>query len=218
MSLHPRSRPGYQYVPPPCFSWVRAFVFAFLRPEESISKWVLLDTNADGIDLLRPSLWKASQVLCFWLSLQQEQNYSLLSLNHYVSLGRNHLRKTQEETIKVEGSKGNCGSPPLYFQVPFDIPGVTAPSTLVPAAHSLLCSFRLSLDNTEVELHSLFVRTKTLKENVQRDRELCQQMEDFLQVSYSSQSLWSPQWPCEATYVCRALFVEAVGSHSCFPP
>nr|XP_020751423.1 FH2 domain-containing protein 1 [Odocoileus virginianus texanus] len=40
---------------------------------------------------------------------------------------------------------------------------------------------RLSLDNTEVELHSLFVRTKTLKENIQRDRELCQQMEDFLQ-------------------------------------
>ncbi|KAB0370260.1 hypothetical protein FD755_018222 [Muntiacus reevesi] len=40
---------------------------------------------------------------------------------------------------------------------------------------------RLSLDNTEVELHSLFVRTKALKENIQRDRELCQQMEDFLQ-------------------------------------
>ncbi|XP_040091342.1 FH2 domain-containing protein 1-like, partial [Oryx dammah] len=40
---------------------------------------------------------------------------------------------------------------------------------------------RLSLDNTEAELHSLFVRTKSLKENIQRDRELCQQMEDFLQ-------------------------------------
>ncbi|XP_055260750.1 FH2 domain-containing protein 1 [Moschus berezovskii] len=40
---------------------------------------------------------------------------------------------------------------------------------------------RLSLDNTEAELHSLFVRTKSLKENIQRDRELCQQMEEFLQ-------------------------------------
>ncbi|KAM9238253.1 FH2 domain-containing protein 1 isoform 2-T3 [Dugong dugon] len=40
---------------------------------------------------------------------------------------------------------------------------------------------RLSLDNMEVELHSLFVRTRSLKENIQRDRELCQQMEDFLQ-------------------------------------
>ncbi|XP_062964749.1 FH2 domain-containing protein 1 [Cynocephalus volans] len=40
---------------------------------------------------------------------------------------------------------------------------------------------RLSLDNTEAELHSLFVRTRSLKENIQRDGELCQQMEDFLQ-------------------------------------
>ncbi|XP_030672104.1 FH2 domain-containing protein 1 isoform X2 [Nomascus leucogenys] len=40
---------------------------------------------------------------------------------------------------------------------------------------------RLSLENTEAELHLLFVRTKSLKENIQRDGELCQQMEDFLQ-------------------------------------
>ena len=52
----------------------------------------------------------------------------------------------------------------------------------VPGTHSPLSSFRLSLDNTEAELHSLFVRTRSLKENVQRDGELCQQMEDFLQV------------------------------------
>ncbi|XP_037352496.1 LOW QUALITY PROTEIN: FH2 domain-containing protein 1 [Talpa occidentalis] len=40
---------------------------------------------------------------------------------------------------------------------------------------------RLSLDSTEAELHSLFVRTRSLKENIQQDSELCQQMEDFLQ-------------------------------------
>ncbi|XP_053438978.1 FH2 domain-containing protein 1 isoform X2 [Nycticebus coucang] len=40
---------------------------------------------------------------------------------------------------------------------------------------------RLSLDNTEAELHSLFVKTRSLKENIQWDGELCQQMEDFLQ-------------------------------------
>lgn len=42
---------------------------------------------------------------------------------------------------------------------------------------------RLSLDNMEAELHSLFVRTRSLKENIQGDGELCQQMEDFLQFS-----------------------------------
>ncbi|XP_006884561.1 PREDICTED: FH2 domain-containing protein 1 [Elephantulus edwardii] len=40
---------------------------------------------------------------------------------------------------------------------------------------------RLSLDSTEAELHSLTVRTRSLRENIQRDRELCQQMEAFLQ-------------------------------------
>ncbi|KAB1282006.1 FH2 domain-containing protein 1 [Camelus dromedarius] len=40
---------------------------------------------------------------------------------------------------------------------------------------------RLSLDNTEAELHSLFVRTRSLKDNIQPDGELCQQMEEFLQ-------------------------------------
>ncbi|KAM5255218.1 FH2 domain-containing protein 1 [Ctenodactylus gundi] len=47
--------------------------------------------------------------------------------------------------------------------------------------HHVQEAARLSLDNTEAELHSLFVRTRSLKENIQRDRELCQQMEDFLQ-------------------------------------
>lgn len=40
---------------------------------------------------------------------------------------------------------------------------------------------RLSLDSTEAELRSLFVRTRSLQENMQRDAELGQQMEDFLQ-------------------------------------
>ncbi|KAK2505679.1 hypothetical protein MC885_014748 [Smutsia gigantea] len=40
---------------------------------------------------------------------------------------------------------------------------------------------RLSLDNMEAELRSLFVRTRSLQENIQRDGELCQQMQDFLQ-------------------------------------
>ncbi|XP_032102281.1 FH2 domain-containing protein 1 [Sapajus apella] len=47
--------------------------------------------------------------------------------------------------------------------------------------HNVQKTARLSLDNTEAELHLLFVRTRSLKENIQRDGELCQQMEDFLQ-------------------------------------
>ncbi|XP_012500695.1 PREDICTED: FH2 domain-containing protein 1 [Propithecus coquereli] len=47
--------------------------------------------------------------------------------------------------------------------------------------HHVQEAARLSLDNMEAELHSLFVRTRSLKENIQRDGELCQQMEDFLQ-------------------------------------
>uniref|UniRef100_A0A8C3YJI6 FH2 domain containing 1 n=1 Tax=Catagonus wagneri TaxID=51154 RepID=A0A8C3YJI6_9CETA len=47
--------------------------------------------------------------------------------------------------------------------------------------HHVQEAARLSLDSTEAELHSLFVRTRTLKESIQRDGELCQQMEDFLQ-------------------------------------
>ncbi|XP_008058368.1 FH2 domain-containing protein 1 [Carlito syrichta] len=47
--------------------------------------------------------------------------------------------------------------------------------------HHVQETARLSLDNTEAELHSLFVRTRSLQENIQRDGELCQQMEDFLQ-------------------------------------
>lgn len=47
--------------------------------------------------------------------------------------------------------------------------------------HHVQEAARLSLDNTEAELHSLFVRTRSLQENIQRDGELCQQMQDFLQ-------------------------------------
>ncbi|XP_027722761.1 FH2 domain-containing protein 1 isoform X2 [Vombatus ursinus] len=39
---------------------------------------------------------------------------------------------------------------------------------------------RLSFDNTESELHSLSARTRSLKENIQRDPELCQQMKAFI--------------------------------------
>ncbi|XP_058522730.1 FH2 domain-containing protein 1 [Ochotona princeps] len=47
--------------------------------------------------------------------------------------------------------------------------------------HHVKETARLSLDSTEAELHSLFVRTSSLRDNVRRDRELCQQMGDFLQ-------------------------------------
>ncbi|XP_004402491.1 PREDICTED: FH2 domain-containing protein 1 [Odobenus rosmarus divergens] len=47
--------------------------------------------------------------------------------------------------------------------------------------HHVQEAARLSLDNTEAELHSLFNRTRSLRENIQLDGELCQQMEDFLQ-------------------------------------
>ncbi|XP_036097239.1 FH2 domain-containing protein 1 isoform X2 [Molossus molossus] len=47
--------------------------------------------------------------------------------------------------------------------------------------HHVQEAARLSLENTEAELHSLFVRTRSVKENIRRDDELCQQMEDFLQ-------------------------------------
>nr|XP_031540170.1 FH2 domain-containing protein 1 [Vicugna pacos] len=47
--------------------------------------------------------------------------------------------------------------------------------------HHVQEAARLSLDNTEAELHSLFVRTRSLKDNIQPDGELCQQMEEFLQ-------------------------------------
>ena len=101
------------------------------------------------------------------------------------------LGKTLAGTINKRVVKVIAAALPSIPRASFGVPGVAAPSTAVPAAHSLLFSFRLSLDNTEAELHSLFVRTKSLKENIQRDRELCQQMEDFLQVSDSSQPLIS---------------------------
>ncbi|XP_045151758.1 FH2 domain-containing protein 1 [Echinops telfairi] len=47
--------------------------------------------------------------------------------------------------------------------------------------HHVQEAARLSLDSTEAELHSLSVRTRSLRENIQQDGELCQQMEDFLQ-------------------------------------
>lgn len=60
---------------------------------------------------------------------------------------------------------------------------------------------RLSLDITEAELHSLFVRTKLLRENIQRDQELCQQMEDFLQFAVEKLAeleLWKRELQVEA--------------------
>lgn len=60
---------------------------------------------------------------------------------------------------------------------------------------------RLSLDITEAELHSLFVRTKSLRENIQRDQELCQQMEDFLQFAVEKLAeleLWKRELQVEA--------------------
>ncbi|KAL6082436.1 hypothetical protein STEG23_027547, partial [Scotinomys teguina] len=60
---------------------------------------------------------------------------------------------------------------------------------------------RLSLDATEAELHSLFVRTKSLQENIQRDQELSQQMEDFLQFAVEKLSeleLWKRELQGEA--------------------
>ncbi|XP_052586970.1 FH2 domain-containing protein 1 [Peromyscus californicus insignis] len=60
---------------------------------------------------------------------------------------------------------------------------------------------RLSLDVTEAELHSLFVRTKSLQENIQRDQELSQQMEDFLQFAVEKLSeleLWKRELQGEA--------------------
>lgn len=60
---------------------------------------------------------------------------------------------------------------------------------------------RLSLDITEAELQSLFVRTKSLQENIQRDQELCQQMEDFLQFAVEKLAeleLWRRELQAEA--------------------
>ncbi|XP_013203696.1 FH2 domain-containing protein 1 [Microtus ochrogaster] len=60
---------------------------------------------------------------------------------------------------------------------------------------------RLSLDVTEMELHSLFARTKSLQENIQRDQELAQQMEDFLQFAVEKLSeleLWNRELQGEA--------------------
>lgn len=60
---------------------------------------------------------------------------------------------------------------------------------------------RLSLDITEAELQSLFVRTRSLQENFQRDQELCQQMEDFLQFAVEKLAeleLWKRELQAEA--------------------
>ncbi|XP_008852487.1 FH2 domain-containing protein 1 [Nannospalax galili] len=67
--------------------------------------------------------------------------------------------------------------------------------------HHVQETARLSLDNTEAELHSLFVRTKSLQENIQRDQELCQQMEDFLQFAVEKLAelkLWKQELQGEA--------------------
>ncbi|EFB26548.1 hypothetical protein PANDA_001729, partial [Ailuropoda melanoleuca] len=47
--------------------------------------------------------------------------------------------------------------------------------------HHVQEAARLSLDNTEKELRSLVTRTRSLRENIQRDGELGRQMENFLQ-------------------------------------
>ncbi|XP_055452631.1 FH2 domain-containing protein 1 isoform X2 [Psammomys obesus] len=60
---------------------------------------------------------------------------------------------------------------------------------------------RLSLDVTEAELRSLFVRTKSLQENIQRDQELCQQLQDFLQFAVDKLAeldLWKRELQGEA--------------------
>ncbi|XP_074085222.1 FH2 domain-containing protein 1 isoform X3 [Macrotis lagotis] len=46
--------------------------------------------------------------------------------------------------------------------------------------HHVQNAARLSLDNTESELHSMSARTRSLKENIQRDPELCQQLKAFI--------------------------------------
>lgn len=90
----------------------------------------------------------------------------------------------------------------------------------VPHAHSPLSACRLSLDNTEAELHSLFNRTRSLRENIQRDGELCQQMEDFLQVRgwLESVSLFlASSSTCQGWFSPHG-FGEVAGSHSYSPP
>lgn len=77
----------------------------------------------------------------------------------------------------------------------FPVPGLAKDGSFLAQPHAAQCLgascplspsvFRLSLDVTETELHSLFARTKSLQENIQRDQELARQMEDFLQVSPS---------------------------------
>ncbi|EPY78736.1 hypothetical protein CB1_001022002 [Camelus ferus] len=69
--------------------------------------------------------------------------------------------------------------------------------------HCLIQVPKLSLDNTEAELHSLFVRTRSLKDNIQPDGELCQQMEEFLQ----GQALKGCEYQGEA-FVLQAFALE----------
>lgn len=51
-----------------------------------------------------------------------------------------------------------------------------------PDLHAVIFSYRISVENIEVEFSSLYVRIKSLEEKVQGDPELLQQLEPFLQV------------------------------------
>lgn len=164
--------------------------------------------------MFRPCLWIALQVPWFWW----EQGPCRLSLNQCVSLGKHWLlKKTQEGTLNAGVGKCNRSNSSLL--------SVGLTNSLVqcthmthgfpmPTAYFPLSSFRLSLDNTEAELHSLFVRTRSLQENIQRDGELCQQMQDFLQVCgwLSSDLLIS-----SSSQICMGVFAEAASSHSYSP-
>lgn len=101
----------------------------------------------------------------------------------------------------------------------FPVPGPAKDGSFLAQPHATRCLgascplspsvFRLSLDATETELHSLFARTKSLQENIQRDQELARQMEDFLQVSPS---------PGLAGRPVRLVGAEAARAQSCSPP
>lgn len=167
--------------------------------EVSESCWLLV-LNAYCVKVFRPCLWIALQVPWFWWG----QGHCRFCLNQCVSLGKHWLlKKTQEGTLNTGVGKCNRSNSSLLFV------GLTNSLVQcthmthgfpVPTAYFPLSSFRLSLDNTEAELHSLFVRTRSLQENIQRDGELCQQMQDFLQVCWAQTFWFHP--PARFAWVC----------------
>lgn len=51
--------------------------------------------------------------------------------------------------------------------------------------HLLSCFFqRISLETLDADLQWLMTRTRSVEESVQRDTELLQQLDDFLQVTH----------------------------------